>query len=77
MLAIRQRNLKMVKILVERGDKNVARGTEKHKKRRLDDRVVVNGKMLKLAVKCGAHEIARYLTEEKGVMPDMQTLLEI
>jgi hypothetical protein len=61
-IAIRQKNLSLVKMLMERNDKNA-------------EEVVGTKEMLKLAMKCGAWDIAEYLTEEKGVIPDLQTLL--
>lgn len=61
-IAIRQKNLALVKAFMERNDKNA--------------KEVVGGKgMLKLAMKCDAWDIAEYLTLEKGVIPDLQTLL--
>ncbi|KAK2463451.1 hypothetical protein APHAL10511_004537 [Amanita phalloides] len=72
-LAIRQQNLALVKMLIERDDKNDTKG----KRRKLEDRIVASTQMLKMAVKCNAHDIAEYLTQEKGIIPDMQTLLEI
>lgn len=70
MVAIRQKSLPMVKMLIER----TASGKSGMKKRRLEDRVPVNPEMLKLAVKCKARDIVIYLTQEKHCSPDMQTL---
>ncbi|KAL0954788.1 hypothetical protein HGRIS_003737 [Hohenbuehelia grisea] len=44
------------------------------KRRRLEDRMEPSPAMLKVAVKCGARDIADYLMNEKGCVPDMQTL---
>ncbi|KIK59373.1 hypothetical protein GYMLUDRAFT_74583 [Collybiopsis luxurians FD-317 M1] len=77
-VAIRQKNLPMVKLLIERSDRDSAglKGKSKnhHKKRKLGDRVMVTKDMLKIAVKCNAQDIVDYLMNEKGCVPDMQTL---
>ena len=72
-VAIRQKNLKMVKLLVERDH----RDKSKEKRRRLGDRIEVDQSMLKLAVKCDATDIIEYLAWDKGVIPDIQTLASI
>ncbi|KAF8626409.1 hypothetical protein AX17_006576 [Amanita inopinata Kibby_2008] len=77
MIAIRQRDLTLVKMLIERDDKINGKIGRRHKKRRLEDRVSVSRDMLKLAMKYDARDIAEYLTQEKGVIPDMQALLKI
>ncbi|KAF8632196.1 hypothetical protein AX15_001962 [Amanita polypyramis BW_CC] len=77
MVAIRQKNLALVKLLMEREDKSSINGGRKNKKRKLEDRIVAGKEMLRLAVKCNARDIVEYLTQEKGVIPDMQTLLGI
>ncbi|KAK7035513.1 hypothetical protein VNI00_011806 [Paramarasmius palmivorus] len=66
-IAIRQRNLHMVKILVEPQQKG-------NKKRKVEDRVKISPEMLRTAVKCKAKDIVDYFTQEKGCVPDMQTL---
>jgi hypothetical protein len=82
-VAIRQRDLKTVKMLVERDGlvptftNREVQKPQKGKRRRLEDRVEVNQSMLKLAVKCNAKDIIDYLVWEKGVVPDMQTLTSI
>ncbi|KAG6827978.1 hypothetical protein H0H92_009804 [Tricholoma furcatifolium] len=75
-VAIRQRELSLVKLLIERDDSPYADvpGKGKRKRRKLEDRVVVNQSMLKAAVKCDARDIIDYLTWEKGCVPDMHTL---
>ncbi|KAG6862032.1 hypothetical protein C0995_008220 [Termitomyces sp. Mi166 len=75
-VAIRQRDLALVKLLIERDDSPYMDRlvTGKRKRRKLEDRVVVNREMLKAAVKCDARDIVDYLTREKGCIPDMQTL---
>ena len=72
-LAIKKRDLALVRLLVEPPD--VCPGERKRgKRRRLADRVQVDSGMLKYAVTCGAHDIAEYLMHEKGCMPDLETL---
>jgi len=67
MVAIRRKDLSVVRMLVER-----PKGTAK--RRKLEDRVQTTSEMLRVAVKCDARDIAEYLTLEKGCIPDMQTL---
>lgn len=50
-----------------------AAGTSK--RRKLGDRLSATPDMLKAAIKCDARDIAEYLMREKGVVPDMQTVL--
>jgi hypothetical protein len=72
-LAIKRRDLALVRLLVEPPD--VCPGERKRgKRRRLADRVQVDSEMLKYAITCGAHDIAEYLMHEKGCMPDLETL---
>ncbi|KAF9442450.1 hypothetical protein P691DRAFT_681493 [Macrolepiota fuliginosa MF-IS2] len=80
-VAIKQKNLKMVKMLIERDGRDgppapcsTPSPKGKGKRRRLEDRVEVDQSMLKLAVKCNARDIIDYFAWEKGVVPDMQTL---
>ncbi|KAI0300762.1 hypothetical protein BC826DRAFT_618818 [Russula brevipes] len=68
-LAIKRGDLALVRLLVEPPDERRA-----GKRRRLADRVQVNPEMLKVAVACGAHDIAEYLMNEKGCVPDLRTL---
>ncbi|KAJ4481941.1 hypothetical protein J3R30DRAFT_2103134 [Lentinula aciculospora] len=68
-VAIRQKDLRMVKLLVERGS-----GGGEAKRRKLEDRVMITKDLLKLAVKCNSQDIVNYFTLEKGCVPDMQTL---
>ncbi|KAF7985740.1 hypothetical protein HWV62_2354 [Athelia sp. TMB] len=69
MVAIRRKDINLVKMLVERADE-----VTKGKRRRLRDRVVVTNEMLRMAVKCDARDIVQYFREEKGVIPDLKTL---
>ncbi|KAG6841475.1 hypothetical protein C0991_010663 [Blastosporella zonata] len=75
-VAIRQKDLALVKLLIERDDSPYTElpGTGKRKRRRFEDRVIVNAAMLRAAVKCDARDIVNYLAWEKGCVPDMQTL---
>ncbi|GLB40552.1 hypothetical protein LshimejAT787_0804230 [Lyophyllum shimeji] len=78
LVAIRQRDLGLVKLLIEREESPYEPGggrAGKRKRRKLEDRVEVNRAMLRAAVKCDARDIVEYLTREKGCVPDMQTLL--
>jgi len=78
MVAIRHKDLSLVKMLIERRDDvsmhSPGSRTTKAKKRRLEERVAVNPPMLKAAVRCGAKDIVKYLVQDKGVVPDMETL---
>ncbi|KAH7884624.1 hypothetical protein F5I97DRAFT_1478915 [Phlebopus sp. FC_14] len=76
-VAIHRKDLRLVKMLVERMDtgKTVDDSRAKRKRRRLEDRVAVTPEMLRTAVRCKAHDIVEYFTKEKGCIPDMQTLL--
>lgn len=71
MVAIRKKDLSLVRLLIERVLSPEGKQT---KRRRLEDRVAVSPEMLKVAVKCNAREIVDYLTKEKGCIPDIQTL---
>jgi len=69
MVAIRRKDLSLVRRLIER-----PKESEKTKRRKLEDRIPVTSEMLKMAVKCDARDIVKYLILEKGCIPDMQTL---
>ncbi|KAJ6513418.1 hypothetical protein C8R45DRAFT_1088450 [Mycena sanguinolenta] len=71
LVAIRQKKLSLVRMLIERAEPGGGRGA---KKRRLEDRLEVTKEMLKAAVKAKARDIAEYFMEEKGCVPDIQTL---
>ncbi|EDR08526.1 uncharacterized protein LACBIDRAFT_249631 [Laccaria bicolor S238N-H82] len=72
-VAIRQKDLTLVKMLVEREDKaSLNKGTAK--KRKLEDRVLLDSRMLKIALERDAMDIVEYMTQEKGLIPDIQTL---
>ncbi|KAL4066734.1 hypothetical protein V8B97DRAFT_1948655 [Scleroderma yunnanense] len=76
-IAIHRKDLRLVKMLVERVEtRQLPEGKRTQgKRRRLEDRLVVTPEMLRAAVKCKAQDIVEYFTKEKGCIPDMQTLL--
>ncbi|CCA67087.1 hypothetical protein PIIN_00921 [Serendipita indica DSM 11827] len=77
LLAIQQRDLSLVKLLVEGTpttrrqirSSNARKGVQKK-----TDLVVVDNVMLGVAVKESATEIVEWLVKEKGVVPDIKTL---
>ncbi|KAJ7022599.1 hypothetical protein C8F04DRAFT_234850 [Mycena alexandri] len=71
LVAIRLKKLPLVRMLIERAEVGGRRGA---KKRRLEDRMEVTSEMLKAAVRAKARDIVEYLTQEKGCVPDIQTL---
>jgi hypothetical protein len=72
-MAIKRRDLALVRLLVEPPD--VPRDERRTgKRRKLADRVKVTSEMLRLAVMGGARDIAEYLMNEKGCVPDVRTL---
>jgi hypothetical protein len=73
MVGIRRKDVSLVRMLVEKESGNAGKRRE-NKKGKPEDRIQVNSDMLKAAVKCGAKEIVEYFTQEKGCIPDMQTL---
>jgi len=72
-LAIKRRDLALVRLLVEPPDV-CPEERRRGKRRRLVDRVQVDSEMLKYAVTHGAHDTAEYLMHEKGCVPDLETL---
>jgi len=76
LVAIRQKSLPLVRLLIERGEADGGKGNgrNKNKRRRLEDRIQVTPEMLKAAVKAKARDIAEYFMQEKGCVPDIQTL---
>ncbi|CAL1716855.1 unnamed protein product [Somion occarium] len=99
-VAIQQKDLELVKLLIERDgsvpvleapkDRKKARveirdgpspkgktmsKPNRAKKRRLEDRLAVTQDMLKIAVRCDARSIVEYFMNEKGCVPDMQTIM--
>jgi hypothetical protein len=72
-VAIRQKDLALLRVLVERdGSVRVGSG-EGGKRKKIEDRVRVDAKMLRAAVRYDARDIVQYLID-KGCVPDMQTL---
>ncbi|KAG2150620.1 hypothetical protein DEU56DRAFT_38041 [Suillus clintonianus] len=76
-VAIYRKDISLVRLLVDRVDResNPAGQKEKGTRRKLEDRAQVTPEMLKVAVKLDARDIVEYLMKEKGCVPDMQTLL--
>jgi hypothetical protein len=72
-MAIKRRDLSLVRLLVEPPD-TPPDERRTGKRRKLADRVKVTSEMLRLAVMCGAQDIAEYLMNEKGCVPDLGTL---
>ncbi|KAJ7773062.1 hypothetical protein B0H16DRAFT_137705 [Mycena metata] len=70
LVAIRLKKLPLVRMLIERAEVG-GRGA---KKRRLEDRMEVTPEMLKAAVRAKARDIVEYFTQDKGCVPDIQTL---
>ncbi|KAF7327841.1 hypothetical protein MKEN_00363900 [Mycena kentingensis (nom. inval.)] len=77
LIAIRKKNLGLVRMLVEREEMDedgAPAPVVGAKRRRLEDRVEVTREMLKTAVKAKARDIADWFMHDKGCLPDMQTL---
>lgn len=84
LVAIRQKNLGMVRMLIERCDGEGDEGSRgsggdkkrggNHKKRKMEDRIRVTTEMLQTALRCKAPDIVEYFTKEKGCIPDVKTL---
>ncbi|KAJ3516536.1 hypothetical protein NLJ89_g1057 [Agrocybe chaxingu] len=72
-VAIRHKSLDMFKMLVERQPGSKRRG----KKQKMEDRVLLDSNVLKVAVMSDARDVIEYLYREKGVVPDVQTLKRI
>lgn len=68
-VAIRQKDLDMVKTLVERPVMK-----QKGKRRKIEDRLELDSGMLKIALMSDAKDVVEYLYREKNVLPDVQTL---
>jgi len=73
-VAIRRKDLALVRLLIERDASGPCAKTSKGKKRKLEDRLVVTPELLKVAVKSDARNIVQYFTQEKGCIPDMNTI---
>ena len=80
-VAIRKKELGLLKLLVERSTSNLDDGTGngsgrqgRNKRRKLADRVPLDVELLTLAIGVGAKDIVYYLHEEKGVVPNMKTI---
>lgn len=86
-VAIRNKDLAMTKLLIERSEQLQQSSSPKSaagpatqsnggrgKKRKLEDRVSVTPEMLKAAIQCDARAIVEYLMDEKGCVPDLGML---
>ncbi|EIW84110.1 hypothetical protein CONPUDRAFT_88432 [Coniophora puteana RWD-64-598 SS2] len=75
-VAIHRKDLALVRLLIERDANGPCSTTKtsKGKKRKLEDRLVVTPELLKVAVKSDARDIVQYFTQEKGCVPDMNTI---
>jgi hypothetical protein len=67
-VAIRRRDLALVRLLVEPPE------APSDGRKKLADRVQVTSEMLKIAVMSRALDITEYLVNEKGCVPDLETL---
>jgi len=72
-IAIGRRDLALVRLLIER-PKTPPDERRTGKRRKLADRMQVTSEMLRLAVLCDAHDIVEYFMNEKGRVPDIETL---
>lgn len=52
-------------------------GRRKVKRRKMEDRIVVDQEMLNVAVRCDARDIVDYFIKEKGCTPSIQTVLGV
>lgn len=79
-VAIRKKALGILKLLVERSSVDPDNGSvngngERRKKRqKLAERVNLDAELLNVAIAAGASDIIYYLHEEKGVVPNLETI---
>jgi hypothetical protein len=78
-VAIRKKDLELLKLLVERSPSDQDSGTRDgkqgwKKRRKLSDRVRLDADLLNVAIGAGASDIVNFLYEEKGVVPNMETV---
>ncbi|WWC62840.1 uncharacterized protein I303_105438 [Kwoniella dejecticola CBS 10117] len=84
-IAISMKDLKMVKLLVERDafhgtpatPSPAKDGVKKGKKVKLGDRIEIGTKMVERAIEKGAKEIINYFVYEKKVMPPLHSIMNI
>ncbi|TCD67156.1 hypothetical protein EIP91_000441 [Steccherinum ochraceum] len=76
-VAITKKNLGLVRMLIEpeAAVKNKGGSSGRNVRRKLEDRVKPDSEMLKAAMKADARDIVHYLINEKGCVPNMQTVL--
>ncbi|WVQ84982.1 hypothetical protein IAT38_007146 [Cryptococcus sp. DSM 104549] len=85
-IAVEMRDLRMVKLLVER-EANEGEGEPTSdlpdnsprtaKRVKLSDRIVVGTRMVEVAMKKGATDIVNYLVYDKSVMPPLQSIMDM
>ncbi|KAH8822913.1 hypothetical protein DL96DRAFT_324487 [Flagelloscypha sp. PMI_526] len=71
LVAIRAKNLQMLKLLVEPKRDPLRRG----KRKKMDDRMELTPAMAHAAAKSGANDILNWMVQEKGCKLEMRTLL--
>ncbi|WVQ92538.1 hypothetical protein IAS59_006349 [Cryptococcus gattii] len=82
-IAISMKDLKMVKLLVEReqNGSGITRTENKSespaKKIKLGDRITVPAKMVESAMKKGANDIVNYLVYDKKVIPPLSSIMDL
>ncbi|KAK6907792.1 hypothetical protein L486_05714 [Kwoniella mangroviensis CBS 10435] len=81
-IAISMKDLKMVKLLVERNPSEttpspVKEGSKNGKKVKLGDRVEIGTRMVEKAIEKGSQEIINYFVYEKKVMPPLHSIMNI
>ncbi|WWD05325.1 hypothetical protein V865_003398 [Kwoniella europaea PYCC6329] len=81
-IAISMKDLKMVKLLVERDPSDstpspVKEGLKNGKKVKLGDRVEIGTRMVEKAIEKGSQEIINYFVYEKKVMPPLHSIMNI
>ena len=73
-IAIRRKDISLLKLLVERQDHTISHG-EGRKRRWLGDRIeMLSPKLLDIAVRAGVGDIVKWMMEEKNVVPSMETI---
>ncbi|KAA1467693.1 hypothetical protein DENSPDRAFT_259084 [Dentipellis sp. KUC8613] len=73
-IAIRKKDLSLVKLLVEPSPAPAGNARTRTKRRRVPDRLKPSPGMLNTAVKCKAMDIVDWLIKEKDVVPTMETV---
>jgi len=81
-LAVRQKDLGLLKLLVEGGGRGIGRDPKTMRSRRIEKkrttvRLPLDAELLNLAIHVGAYDIASYLHKEKKVVPNLQTIKKL